>query len=372
MDIYEEILNALNVEPRVMLATIISTTGSTPAAALSKMLVKQGGIVSVGTVGGGCMEGDVLLHANRLYNANTTEILTFHLNEDDIEHGLICGGRLDVLIEPFTKENVSLLKELKSRRDDGEDSILASFITVDGKITYKILMSCENGMVAEKHDEFVKLMQSIQSVSRDTVNELISEAYRRQETRRLQTPKGDLLLEPIAGLPQLIIFGGGHVAKYVSRAAALAGFRVTVVDDREKFANAQRFPEATSTVAIDFLEAFKKVSITSSTYIVIVTRGHRHDEEILEQVVKTPAKYIGMIGSTRKVMTTFKHLKERGIPESELRRVYAPVGIDIGAVTAEEIGISIVAQLIAVRRGEHLSLKHKSENIEAIMSRMDV
>jgi xanthine dehydrogenase accessory factor len=376
MDIYEKILRALDVEPRVMLATIISTSGSTPAAALSKMLVKQGGIVSVGTVGGGCMEGDVLLHAHRLYDSNKAEILSFHLNEDDVEHGLICGGTLDVLIEPLTGENISLIKELKAKRDDGQDCLIATLITRSGSIERKMLIARENGTELDKNAKVSNLVQHLQSlsisISLDTIIDAVSKAHRRQETQRLKVTDGELLLEPVAGLPRLIIFGGGHVAKYISRAAAMAGFRVTVVDDREKFANPQRFPEATSTLATDFLESFNSLSITPLTYIVIVTRGHRHDEEILERAVKTPAKYIGMIGSQRKVMATFKHLMERGTPESALWRVCAPVGLDIGAVTAEEIGVSIVAQLIAVRRGEQHSLKHKSGTIEASLSRSAV
>src|ERR1041385_6639703 len=140
MDIFLEILSALTTEDRVMLATIISTSGSTPASALSKMLVKSGGIVSVGTVGGGCMEGDVLLHANRLYESNRAEILTFHLNEDDIEHGLICGGSLDVLIEPITKEYIPLFQEMKSIRDEGEDCVLATLITPDGRLPIKYVI----------------------------------------------------------------------------------------------------------------------------------------------------------------------------------------------------------------------------------------
>ena len=123
-----------------MLATIISTTGSTPASALSKMLVKNGGIVSVGTVGGGCMEGDVLLHASRLYNSNKAEILTFHLNEDDIEHGLICGGSLDVLIEPLAKEQIPFIEELKSLQDEGEDGVIGTLLNNEGNIECKSLL----------------------------------------------------------------------------------------------------------------------------------------------------------------------------------------------------------------------------------------
>src|ERR1043166_9727281 len=117
MDIYSEILSALEAEDRVMLATIISTSGSTPASALSKMLVKNEGIVSVGTVGGGCMEGDVLLHAHRLYDSGKAEILTFHLNEDDIGHVLICGGSLDLLIQPVNKDDAPVFRNLKAIRD---------------------------------------------------------------------------------------------------------------------------------------------------------------------------------------------------------------------------------------------------------------
>jgi xanthine dehydrogenase accessory factor len=175
----------------------------------------------------------------------------------------------------------------------------------------------------------------------------------------------------VVGHPGLIIFGGGHVSKYVCRAAATAGFRVTVVDDRKEYANAQRFPEATRTLAAGFSEAFRELTIKPSTYIVIVTRGHRFDEEILEHAVGTQARYIGMIGSKRKVLNTFEHLVERGISIGSLKRVHAPMGLEIGAVTAEEIGISVVAQLIHVRRGGHLPLAHKSEVMEELVARLE-
>jgi xanthine dehydrogenase accessory factor len=178
---------------------------------------------------------------------------------------------------------------------------------------------------------------------------------------------GELILEPVAGQPQLIIFGGGHVSKSIARAASLAGFRVTVVDDRREYANPARFPEASQTLAVEFYDAFNHLTVKHSTYIVIVTRGHRSDEEVLEQAVKTPAKYIGMIGSRRKVLTTYEHLVERGVPVEALMRVHAPMGIEIGAVTTEEIGISVVAQLINVRRGGELPLRHKSEVMEELL-----
>lgn len=366
MDIYDELLTALATEDSVMLATIISTSGSTPASALSKMLVKQGGIVSMGTVGGGCMEGDVLLHAHRLYETGKAEILTFHLNEDDIEHGLICGGSLDVLIEPLTKKNLPLVQALKSFRDEGENSVLVTLLANNGVVRHKSLVPI-NKSSSERNNRVRELLKIVPSLS-----EHLDKAYRRSETYRLKLENGELILEPITGNPSLIIFGGGHVSKFVSRAASMVGFRATVVDDRPKFANPQRFPEAVQTLAIDYLEAFNRLAIKPSTYIVIVTRGHRHDEEILERAVQTSAKYIGMIGSRRKVLTTYEHLVERGVPAETLKRVRAPMGIEIGAVTAEEIGVSIVAELIRVRRGEDTPLQHKSESMNDLLIKLHV
>jgi xanthine dehydrogenase accessory factor len=352
MNIFDEILSALQSEECIMLATVISTSGSTPASALSKMIVKRGGTVSVGTVGGGCMEGEVILHANRLFEANKAEILTFHLNEDDAEAGLICGGSLDVLIEPLTKAYIPIFRELQTRCAEGEDCILATFISLDGFVSQKLIIG-----------QAKKLETKIQHLQ-PQMQEIIEKASSRNESQRTKTTEGEWIFEPIMGNPSLIIFGGGHVSKFVSRSAAMAGFQVTIVDDREKFANPDRFPEANETRVLDFADALSHLTIKPSTYIVIVTRGHRFDEIVLEQSLKTPAKYIGMIGSKRKVLTAYEHLTERGVTAEELRRVHAPIGLDIGAVTAEEIGISIVAELIRIRRGNKQSLRHMKESLK--------
>jgi len=364
MDILQEILAALHTEDRVMLATIISTSGSTPASALSKMLVKEGGKAWIGTVGGGCMEGDVLEHAIRLYKANKAEILTFHLNEDNIPQGLICGGSLDVLIEPFARGSVPLVQGLKTAIDEGEDRILATFLNNEGDITIKHVLD-------PKDPSSVPWVNRTMGMHKLDFKEELRKAYHRQQTRRIRMQDGELILEPVVGSPQLIIFGGGHVSKYVCRAAAMAGFRVIIVDDRREYANAQRFPEAAQALAVEFTEAFGQLRITPSTYIVIVTRGHRFDEEILERAVMTPARYIGMIGSKRKVLTTYEHLIERGIPLDALKRVHAPMGLEIGAVTPEEIGISIAAQLINVRRGDSAPPRHKSDEMKELFYKLE-
>lgn len=364
-----EIPSALESEDSVILATIISTSGSTPASAFSKMLVKKGGTQWLGTVGGGCMEGDVLEAARKLVGQNRAEVLTFHLNEDEMIQGLICGGSLDVLIEPIGRHHIPLINEVNTLREDGEDGIIATVIDKSGKINVKRLIRVAlgtNGMM----DEWKNLLSS-NPIIHLSVQELAEEtlkAYHRNVTRRLKLPDGEMILEPVTGQPHLIIFGGGHVSKSISRAAALSGFRVTIVDDRREYANPERFPEAAQTLTIEFHRAFDLLTIKPSTYIVVVTRGHRSDEEILGRALKTPAKYIGMIGSKRKILTTYKHLVEQDVSPDSLTRVHAPMGIEIGAVTAEEIGISVVAQLIQVRRGESLPLRHKSEVMRELIA----
>lgn len=363
MDIYREIVSALEAEDSVILATIISTAGSTPASAFSKMLVKQNGVASVGTVGGGCMEGDVVLHANRLYHSGKAEIMTFRLNEDDAPHGLVCGGSLDVLIEPITKAQLPLIEELFKLQSHGHDCVIATLIDNDGMVPVKSIVSNDYPAVTE--------LAARISYPGPNLAELVGHTYRRQETQRLKLPNAELILEPVTGTPSLVVFGGGHVSKFVSRIAAMSGFRVTIVDDREKYSNNIRFPEAVRTLVVDFQEAFNNVEVTSSTFLLIVTRGHEYDELLLEHAIETPASYIGMIGSKRKVLKAYEHLLENGVPVEQLQRVHAPVGIDLGAVTAEEIAVSIVAQLINVRRKGPGSIHDKSNDMEELLHRLE-
>jgi len=161
-----------------------------------------------------------------------------------------------------------------------------------------------------------------------------------------------VFIEPIMTSPVLYIFGGGHVSFSISKIAKMLGFKVVVVDDREEFANPNRFPEADETIANDFEAVFPKFRINRSSYIVIVTRGHLLDEKVLEWAVKTDAGYVGMIGSSRKNRTVFSHLESRGISKELLEAVHAPIGLDIYAETPEEIAVSIMAEIIMVRRGD--------------------
>jgi xanthine dehydrogenase accessory factor len=172
----------------------------------------------------------------------------------------------------------------------------------------------------------------------------------------------EVFVEPILPQPVLYLFGGGHVSMAVAAAAHAAGFGIGVVDDREAFANAQRFPMARE-IYTTYEEAFEKIRPTAATYLVIVTRGHKDDMSCLAWAVRTEARYIGMIGSKRKVISVYKALEKEGHRAEEFERVYAPMGLDIGALTPEEIAISITAELVAVRRNA-ASLAHKKVSLE--------
>jgi xanthine dehydrogenase accessory factor len=170
----------------------------------------------------------------------------------------------------------------------------------------------------------------------------------------------DIFLEPVLPAALLYIFGAGHVAASLYQTAKDTGFDVIVVDDRETYANRERFPEAQEVIADDFERAMERLDIRESAYIVIVTRGHRDDMRVLRWAVGTKARYVGMIGSKRKTIAIFRELQREGLPAKLFERVHAPIGLDIGAVTPEEIAISITAELIAVRRKSERELPHMS------------
>src|SRR5438552_6459385 len=170
----------------------------------------------------------------------------------------------------------------------------------------------------------------------------------------------DIFIEPVLPPALLYIFGAGHVALSLYSTAKSAGFDITVIDDRENYAKRERFPEAKEVIAEDFEQAMARINPGETSYIVIVTRGHRDDMRVLRWAVQTQARYIGMIGSKRKTIAIFRALTKEGIPAHLFERVHAPVGLDIGAVTPEEIAVAITAELIAIRRHAERVLPHMS------------
>jgi xanthine dehydrogenase accessory factor len=362
MDIFDEILTTLQKDGQLILATIISSSGSTPVPPGAKLLLKEGEAIPLGTVGGGCIEADVIETARRFLLADgTCKICHFTLTEDNIESGMLCGGTMDVLIERLSKDKNVLYSELLWRREAGRNCAVVTLIGSGQSVLAKSLVS--PGSAAGIDEEDLAALRRISGEIPASFEEDLRNAIRQQAVVRLPWTGGEFIVEPIIGFQDLIIFGGGHVSRYVSRSAAMAGFRVTVIDERPEYANPQRFPEAYRTLAVGFDASWDQLQVRASTSIVIVTRGHKFDERVLERAVKTSARYIGMIGSKRKVLATFSNLTEQGISKERLQKVHAPIGLRIGAVTAEEIGISITAELIAVRRGVPFPVRAMSDSV---------
>src|SRR5580693_9520330 len=170
----------------------------------------------------------------------------------------------------------------------------------------------------------------------------------------------NIFVEPVTPQPRAYIFGGGHVSKSLSKVANLAGFATVIIDDREAFANKERFPEADEVYAEEYESVFPKLPITSTSYIIIVTRGHRDDMRVLRWAVETPARYISMIGSKRKTISVIHELEKEGFRHAAFEKIFAPMGLEIGAETPEEIAISVVSEMIAMRRTPR-SEEHTSE-----------
>jgi xanthine dehydrogenase accessory factor len=173
----------------------------------------------------------------------------------------------------------------------------------------------------------------------------------------------EVFVECIAPQPTALVFGGGHISKSLAKVLDLAGFSVSVIDNREAYANKQRFPEAAQVFADEYEAVFPKLAINESTCIVIVTRGHRDDMRVLRWAIETPARYIAMIGSKRKTIGVVKELEKEGIPRTSFDRVFAPMGLEIGAISPEEIAISVAAEMIAIRRDPEGNWRSLSKSI---------
>jgi xanthine dehydrogenase accessory factor len=332
--IFEKIYNFLELNQQGMLATIVWTSGSTPAPAQSKMLLGIDGNRIAGTIGGGCVEDAVMRRAAAIQDKKYAVIMDFELNDDDAETGLICGGTLKVLVEPIYISHQPLFQKLAERCNAGLETILVTKIDKDNNSEKTIF------------DKDCKWLEgALENITEIPKNVL--EKY----SPVMQNVEDDLyIFEPIEGKSPLYIFGGGHVGKAVSKFAAQCGFSVTIVDDRIEYTNRDKFPEADETICLPFRNIWEHLNIEESAFVIIVTRGHSYDELALEQILKFKPKYIGMIGSKRKVLVSYKNLIAKGIEEARLKNIFAPVGLDIGAISVEEIAISIVAEMISVKR----------------------
>ena len=264
---------------------------------------------------------------------------------------------------------MDIYEEIVKLRQEGRRGAVATIVSVHGSIpsfkTAKMLVRDDGSIVGTIGGGCVEA--DVWQASREVME---SEKPRTVTFNLNQNPKNDtglvcggtldIFIEPVLPPVSLYVFGAGHVALHLYKVANNAGFDVTVIDDREIYANQERFPEAKDVIAADFDQAISRLTPGESSYIVIVTRGHRDDMRVLRWAVQTRARYIGMIGSKRKTIAIFRELVQEGIPERLFNRVHAPIGLDIGAVTPEEIAVSITAELIAARRNVERELPHMS------------
>jgi len=342
LEIFREAASALKTGKNIALVTVISTISSTPGKVGYKMLVSAETGETTGTVGGGLTEAQMIEIAKSMLPEAKNQVFHFDFSGAQENEKGICGGSAEFLVETFDKKSLPLFEKLSTAITKGEKGVLISIIS-PGKSPQKIFLKNTNRIDAATGINFSQAVIS-------SIKEMVA---KEQPAKKVSGQGFEVFVETIAGQPPLIIFGAGHLSCHISRYAKSLHFTVTVCDDREQYANKERFPDADYIIVEDFERAFDKIRIDSNSYIVIVTRGHKYDQTILEQALRTNAKYIGMIGSKQKTLTILKRLNEKGIPEETLNRVYSPVGISIGAVTPEEIALSIVSELVKIRRLGH-------------------
>lgn len=348
-EVFEEATNQLNEKHPLVIATVVRTKGSTPQKPGAKLLVRNDGS-GVGTLGGGCVEGDIWYAAKQLMkNRGSAETIGYELNEEiAAQDGLVCGGTMFFLVDPiYEKGQESLfLDEINSAYLGGEPVALASLVKtapdIDAKLAGKLLIrsdgSVEGTLGADNlNSEAIKYGIELMAYG--------NSKYVRSETG------AEYFVEGYTTPPRIILCGGGHVSRAIYTFAVNLGFNLTVIDDREEFANNTRFPLGDVVVAENSAEGFRSVEINKNTFIVIATRGHRYDHVSLEAALNTSASYIGLLGSKRKTILIYEELLSKGVSIDRIKDVRAPIGLDINARTPEEIAISIMAEILMIRNG---------------------
>jgi xanthine dehydrogenase accessory factor len=329
-------------EPLV-LATIVSKSGSAPCLAGSKMIVRRDGSC-LGTIGGGVLEAEGQRRGARALKNDTSEIFTFDLSGRDAANmNMICGGRVEVLIEQIAadKENRQLFAALAEALALGEKCVMVSDLGED-PVTIGAIRRCLVRADGSRQGTF--------PYAEAWLKELLNQAHR-STYPVLAVKEGRRFLVERCYVPStLYVFGAGHVSRQLAELAQQVEFQTCVLDDRAEFANRERFPSVHEIKIIeDFADCMAGLEIDADSYLVIVTRGHDHDKTVLKQALATSAGYIGMLGSRKKNIEIRKLLLTEGLSEAQVERYTCPIGLDIGAETTAEIAVSIVAQLIKAR-----------------------
>jgi len=331
------------------------------------MLVFGAGDEIAGTVGGGKVEAKMIDEAAKSLGTPGSRVFRFVLGKTPEDEDGICGGVVEYLIETFDKTALPLFRELSAIVGRNEGGVLVSLLAPGGPPRKINLANAEQiGRVCTAHQQPLDakgcgVQCTPYQFSEDAVAAVKELAATGNPGIRVSAGGVEAFVEPLAQAPTVILCGAGHLSYYIARYAKSVHFRVVVYDERDEYANHERFPEADTVIAADFEGIFDRVHIDEGSYVVIVTRGHQRDQIVLEQAVRTKARYIGMIGSRQKTRLLLQKLKDKGIPSALLDRVYSPIGLAIGAVTPQEIALSIVCELVKIRRlGDEPGTGHMS------------
>ncbi|MDY6791039.1 MAG: XdhC family protein [Thermodesulfobacteriota bacterium] len=333
----------LDQEQLLIMATVLSQTGSTPRTAGTRMIILPDGEI-LGTIGGGIIEAKVIKTAGEMFGTNDAAIRTFDMTSEITDNmDMICGGQMEILIEPCVPDEdtlhvfESLLHELAQRCK----SVLVTEMLVSSAETCRVRRA-----LIRKDWSIVGT-----AVIQDSLKTEIDSAMTRGLTPVLrEVDNSRFFIEPHAAATTVYLFGAGHVSLQVAILAKNVHFQTVILDDRHEFANHSRFVTADDVKVLPTFEhAIEGLEIDEVAYMVILTHGHSHDKTVLRQVLGTPAGYVGMIGSTKKRDAIYKALQDEGVSAGDLERVHCPIGLPIKAQTPEEIAVSIVAELIHAR-----------------------
>ncbi len=347
--VFKAAVEELDGQKPMVVATVVRTSGSTPQKSGAKLLVREDGS-GVGTLGGGCVEGDIWFAAQELLKrGGDAELRDYELNEDlAAQDGLVCGGTMYFLIDPVRQP------------DPYRDFAAQAADAYAGGPPMAIV----NVTAAPSNSDVVvgaKLLVRENGDTQGGLGDSVLEAMTVTKARDLMAMgKNDYLrfddgvecyIEAYTTPPTLVLIGGGHVSNAIVPIAKSVGFRIFVFDDREQFANPERFPEADITMVGDYRNGFDNLPVNANSFVVVATRGHQFDDAAVSGALKTPASYVGLLGSKRKTILIFEELIRNGFDPEELRRINAPIGLDIGGRTPEEIAISVMSEIIAFRLG---------------------
>ncbi len=362
-EIYQNVTELMKVGKPMALCTVVETKGSTPQKPGAKLLLLPD-FRSIGTLGGGCVEAEAKKQALGVMQSGKPKLFSFQLDDDfGWDDSSICGGAMTIFVDlPKTHNEAEIFMNLGRLLDAKVPVALATVVKSNQEVKgssgdfpyivpgHKLLISGDGERIGELSDSE---LEGHESLEREVISNA-QEALEDNEPRLFSYSNDDVVvfIEPHQPLITLLIAGAGHIGQALVHLGKLLDFEVVVIDDRPDFASKERCPDADKIIVKDIGKALREYEITDKTYIVIVTRGHRHDEESLLSVINSPAGYIGMIGSRRKVKLLYDDLIAEGIPKEKLEKVYAPIGLDIGSKTVTEIAVSIAAQLVKIRSGK--------------------